>query len=121
MPVLLWIALGAVPGAWLRYAASSSLPTLPGHFPWATLGVNLLGGLLVGLFFGVRGSALAFDHPDRLLVVVGFLGGLTTFSTYSFETVQLLRQGQVAVALLYVLASNLGCLALAYAGLRLGA
>jgi CrcB protein len=90
------IGLGASFGAWLRWGLGLWLnPALP-DLPLGTLAANLLGGYLVGF-------ALAFfmQHPSltpewRLFIITGFLGGLTTFSTFSAETVTLLMRGQYA-------------------------
>ena len=90
------IGLGAACGAWLRWGLGLWLnPALP-ELPLGTLAANLVGGYLIGL-------ALAFfmQHPGlspewRLLIITGFLGGLTTFSTFSAETVTLLLRGQYA-------------------------
>ncbi len=90
------VGFGAVLGAWLRWGLGLWLnPALPG-LPLGTLSSNLIGGYLVGI-------AMAFflQHPGispewRLLVITGFLGGLTTFSTFSAETVTLLLRGQYA-------------------------
>jgi CrcB protein len=90
------IGIGAACGAWLRWGLGLWLnPALP-ELPLGTLAANLAGGYLVGL-------AVAFfiQHPGlspewRLLVITGFLGGLTTFSTFSAETVTLLLRGQYA-------------------------
>lgn len=90
------VGLGAAIGSWLRWGLGLWLnPTLP-ELPLGTLSANLVGGYLIGL-------AVAFfmQHPGlspewRLLVITGFLGGLTTFSTFSAETVTLLARGQYA-------------------------
>lgn len=90
------IGLGAAIGAWLRWGLGLWLnPSVP-ELPLGTLSANLIGGYLVGL-------AVAFfiQHPGlspewRLLIITGFLGGLTTFSTFSAETVTLLMRGQYA-------------------------
>lgn len=88
------IGLGAAFGAWLRWGLGLWLnPVLP-DMPLGTLAANLLGGYLVG--FAV---AFFMQHPGlspewRLLIITGFLGGLTTFSTFSAETVTLLMRGQ---------------------------
>ncbi|PIX05449.1 MAG: fluoride efflux transporter CrcB [Gallionellales bacterium CG_4_8_14_3_um_filter_54_18] len=90
------IGLGAACGAWLRWGLGLWLnPALP-ELPLGTLAANLIGGYLIGL-------AIAFfmQHPGlsaewRLLIITGFLGGLTTFSTFSAETVTLLLRGQYA-------------------------
>jgi CrcB protein len=90
------VGLGAAVGAWLRWGLGLWLnPALP-ELPLGTLAANLVGGYLIGL-------AIAFfmQHPGlspewRLLIITGFLGGLTTFSTFSAETVTLLLRGQYA-------------------------
>lgn len=90
------IGIGAACGAWLRWGLGLWLnPALP-ELPLGTLAANMLGGYLIGLAI-----ALFMQHPGlspewRLLIVTGFLGGLTTFSTFSAETVTLLLRGQYA-------------------------
>ena len=101
------IAVGATLGAWLRWGLGLWLnPALP-ELPLGTLAANLLGGYLVGL-------AIAFftQHPGlapewRLLIITGFLGGLTTFSTFSAETVTLLLREQY-VWLTAIVTTHLG-------------
>jgi CrcB protein len=101
------IGLGAACGAWLRWGFGLWLnPSLP-ELPLGTLAANLVGGYLIGL-------AVAFfmQHPSvspewRLLIITGFLGGLTTFSTFSAETVTLLIRGQYAWAM-GIIAAHLG-------------
>lgn len=104
---LLWqdlalVAGGAIVGALLRFAVSTWLPTK--SFPWATLTVNLGGAFLIGL---VMLPAPA-EHATRLWFVVGFLGALTTLSTYSFEVVDLWRTGRASLAILNMVANGLG-------------
>ena len=88
------VGLGAAIGAWLRWGLGWWLnPALP-ELPLGTLAANLVGGYLVGLVV-----AFFMQHPGlspewRLLIITGFLGGLTTFSTFSAETVTLLMRGQ---------------------------
>jgi CrcB protein len=101
------VGLGAAIGAWLRWGLGLWLnPTLP-ELPLGTLTANLIGGYLIGL-------AVAFfmQHPGlspewRLLIITGFLGGLTTFSTFSAETVTLLARGQYAWSM-GIIAAHLG-------------
>ena len=90
------IGLGAACGAWLRWGLGLWLNASVTNLPLGTLMANLLGGYLIGL-------AIAFfmQHPTissewRLFIITGFLGGLTTFSTFSAETVTLLIRGQYA-------------------------
>lgn len=88
------VGLGAAIGAWLRWGLGLWLnPALP-ELPLGTLAANLVGGYLIGL-----GIAFFMQHPGlapewRLFIITGFLGGLTTFSTFSAETVTLLMRGQ---------------------------
>jgi CrcB protein len=110
------VGIGAAFGAWLRWGFSTWLnPRLP-HFPLGTLASNLVGGYLVGLavaYFLVR-----HDLPPhwRLFVVTGFLGGLTTFSTFSAEVTELLARGEYATGLLLAGTHLVGSLMLTAAG-----
>jgi fluoride exporter len=113
------VALGAAAGALLRWQAGLRLGGVVAGWPVGTLAVNLGGGLLIGL-------ALAWFrlHPDqqvwRLLVVTGFLGGLTTFSAFSGESLGLLMGGRFGLALAHTLAHVVGALACAALGHALG-
>lgn len=111
------IAIGATLGAWLRWVLGVWLNRFADQLPWGTLAANLLGGYLVGIAVGVIGS-----HPEwppfwRLLAITGFLGGLTTFSTFSAETVAFIEEGRVAMALGYSGISLLGSMGLTVLGL----
>ena len=99
MSSFLAIGLGATLGAWLRWGLGLWLNPLFPTLPYGTLAANLLGGYLVGV-------AIAFllQHPGlppewRLFAITGFLGGLTTFSTFSAEVFTLISRGQLAWAL----------------------
>ena len=111
------VAVGASLGAWLRWLLSLWLNRHAEALPLGTLSANMVGGYLVGLVLGLIAA-----HPEwppfwRLFMVTGFLGGLTTFSTYSAETVALLEEGRFAWALGYAALSLLGSLALTFLGL----
>lgn len=111
------VALGAALGALLRWRAGLWLNAMWTGFPLGTLLVNAVGGLLIG-------SALAWfeQSPDellRLLLVTGFLGGLTTFSAFSVESLLLLQRGQWLLAAGHTLAHVLGALVCAAAGFAL--
>ena len=109
---ILGVALGGAIGAVLRYqvgrwmTAWLGAPAM-GVFPWATLAVNALGGLAMGVLAGLlaRGFGGASAEPLRLIVGVGILGGFTTFSAFSLEVTLLIERGQLTIALLYVLLS----------------
>jgi CrcB protein len=114
---LLAVGVGAMLGAWLRWGLSAWLnPRVP-HFPLGTLAANLVGGYLVG--FAVAFFAARHDlSPEvRLFAITGFLGGLTTFSTFSSEVIQLLLAGEYWTGGGLALAHLGGSLALTIAGI----
>ena len=109
---LLLIAAGAALGALLRYAASVGLSTIDEGFPYNTLFVNLLGAALIGLCWGLWRDEAWFFAWGRAFILIGLLGGFTTFSALSLEVVQLLEAGRAVTALTYVLSTAiLGILA----------
>jgi len=101
MERLLWIGLGGFVGSVLRYLASGLVQSLARNasFPLGTLAVNAAGCLVIGLLSQWSDSRGAFSPEARSLVFVGILGGFTTFSTFSNETMNLLRDGQLPAAL----------------------
>ena len=121
-PPSLWIGaaaggVGAALGALLRWQLSAWLNPLSDNVPAGTLAANLIGGYLVGV-----AVAWFAQHPDispawRLFAITGFLGGLTTFSTFSAEAVALLHQRDYIAALLHSGMHLLGSIALCIAGL----
>ncbi len=90
------IGLGAACGAWLRWGLGLWLNASVPSLPLGTLTANLLGGYLVGLAIAFFMQHPALSPEWRLFIITGFLGGLTTFSTFSAETVTLLIRGQYA-------------------------
>jgi fluoride exporter len=114
---LLAVGTGATLGAWMRWGLSSWLNARAPDFPLGTLASNLVGGYLVGLavaYFAVRHDLA----PEvRLFVITGFLGGLTTFSTFSSEVTQLLLRGEYVAGGGLALAHVAGSLLLTIAGL----
>lgn len=113
------VALGGAIGAMSRYFLMQSFTRLDlGSFPWATFLVNVLGSLLIGVLFVVftERSSLEMYRP---LLTIGFLGSLTTFSTFSLDALLLFQQGHYNTALFYVLGSVALCLLSALAGMQL--
>jgi len=117
---LLVISLGAIFGANARYLISRySVKLIGSAFPWGTLFINVVGSAIVGFFVVYAGERVILDPRWRLLVVVGFCGAFTTFSSYAFESMALFEQGQWQLMAANVLASNLLCLMGAVAGMAL--
>jgi CrcB protein len=111
LPAVLAVGLGAALGAWLRWGLGSLLNPLVPELPFGTLAANLVGGYLVGVAVAFFGQHPGLAPEARLFVITGFLGGLTTFSTFSAEAVHLLSRGEVAWALGHMglhLAGSLG-------------
>lgn len=101
-PVVVVAVLGAgAVGAVLRYALSRAFPVRPGHLPGGILIVNVVGSGLAGALIGLAERA-ALDGDLRLILVTGFCGGLTTFSTWTVETIEMLDGGRWRAAVLNV-------------------
>ena len=115
------VAAGGAIGCVLRYATSlGAARTLGAGFPFGTLLVNLIGCLLAGFVFGIAGKHAGISPVIRALLLTGFLGGYTTFSTYMVETVTAIQSGSWLVAAGSFLANNLAGAGLAVAGLYVG-
>ncbi len=116
------VALGGAIGAVLRHQTGRLMTHWLGAktvtaFPWATLTVNVVGSLLMGLLAGWMARQGAGGEQMRLLLGVGLLGGFTTFSSFSLEMMLLIERGQIAPAMTYALVSVLAGLAGLYIGL----
>jgi len=115
----LLVALGGASGAMLRY--SMFLLFGANHlFPWATLGINIAGSFAIGLVWGMFGQADWFHQWGRLLIVIGILGGFTTFSAFSIEVLTLMQNNRLIAALAYIFASIATCLVAVWLGQKLG-
>ncbi len=119
MKLFLLVCLGGALGSGARYgtdlAFKQAAPNMAAAFPYATLGVNLLGCLAIGLGYGWLARGGNSVDEWRALLLVGFCGGLTTFSTFANQTLAL----DTGKGLLNVAASVLGCLFMAWVGLTL--
>jgi fluoride exporter len=114
------ISLGAIVGANARYLLSRYAARLLGPvFPYGTLIINVLGSMIVGFFVIWTSERVLADPRWRLLVVVGFCGAFTTFSSYAFETMAYFEQGQWLLMFTNILSNNLLCLGGALAGMAL--
>ncbi len=122
MKLLLLIAIGGAIGSIARYLLSSQTYSILGsYFPYGTLVVNVLGAFLIGIISMIiteRFSGYAMEL--RGLLLIGFLGGFTTFSSFSLETMNLLENGQLSYALLNIVGSVVLCLIATWLGLMLG-
>lgn len=115
------IAVGGAAGACLRVLAARPFTAAYGAaaWPWWLIFVNVSGAFLIGVIWALlEGQRISQDWGP--LLVTGVLGGYTTFSTFSLDTIRLMEDGRIGAALAYVLASVLLSLAAAYGGLLLG-
>jgi CrcB protein len=122
MTKILLVMLGGSLGALSRYGvALLAVKLFGGRFPYGTLIVNLSGCFLIGLSFALAERGFPLMNPSALLFfVTGYLGALTTFSTYALETVNSIRSGGLLVPLLNVLLNNVCGAALAILGMWIG-
>ncbi len=123
MQASLLVALGGAVGSVARYWVGVLSVWVVGsdNFPWGTLVINVVGSFVIGLFAALTGpdGRLAGDAPTRLLIMVGLCGGFTTFSSFSLQTLSLLRGGAMLAGLLNIAASVLLCLLATAAGAAL--
>jgi fluoride exporter len=106
MNAILLVAGGGAIGSVLRYLTGVLMTRLLGAaFPYGTLTVNVLGGLLMGVFIELLARRFEGSEELRLFVAIGIMGGFTTFSSFSLDTVLLWQRGETAVAAFYVLSS----------------
>jgi CrcB protein len=112
--------VAAIVGANFRYLLSRlAAKELGSAFPYGTLFINIVGSFIVGFFLVWTTERVLVDPRWRLLVVIGFCGSFTTFSSYAFETMAYFEQGQYALMLTNILSNNLLCLGAALAGMAL--
>ena len=108
----LWVALGGATGAVLRFKVGALVGRNLGvAFPYGTLSVNLLGSFVIGLLWVIFNQQAWANPALKQLFIVGVLGGFTTFSSFSLDSILLLQQERYMAAFSYVSVSLLGCLA----------
>jgi fluoride exporter len=116
LPVIA-ICIGASLGALSRWGLALWFG-VGGLMPWGTLAANLIGGYLIGVMVAIFSSMPNIDPVWRLAIVTGFLGGLTTFSSFSAEVTSMLMEGRLGVAALTATAHLAGSLVLTWLGIR---
>jgi fluoride exporter len=117
---LVAIFVGGAVGTVARYELDAHHPVVAGHFPWVTLLINLSGSFAIGLLVPLTEQLAPRAPLARPLLIVGFLGGWTTYSTLAVEATLLAKDGAVATFFAYLAATVIGGLALVVAGSALG-
>ena len=118
MPTFIWVFIGGGLGSICRYGIAEGLKSYQFTFPYATLLANVLACFILGTMVG---GALKtdIDLSYRLLIMTGFCGGFSTFSTFTYETFALLEQGKFTFALVNIGGSLFVCLVSIYLGLKI--
>ena len=115
-----WVALGGALGSLGRWGLTGFVQAQShAGFPWGTFAVNAIGSLLIGTLGTLAVERMALAGDARLFLITGVLGGFTTFSAFSFETLALLRAGQWAAGAGYALGSVVFGVIAAFAGMRI--
>jgi CrcB protein len=114
---ILAIFSGAGFGALLRYFLGTKLNSIYPSIPLGTLSANLIGGYLIGLFIAFFATNTALAPEWRLFIITGFLGGLTTFSTFSAEIVALLQEGRLSLSIMAALLHVMGSIIMTLLGI----
>lgn len=118
---LLLLAFAGAVGTLARYSLAGVVQRVLGpDFPWGTLVVNTAGCLAAGFFWALFEGRLAVTSIARVVVLVGFMGGFTTFSTYILETGQLIRDSQLMMAMMNLMAQNVIGIICLFIGMALG-
>jgi fluoride exporter len=117
---LVAIFVGGAIGTVARYELDARHPIAPGHFPWVTLLINLSGSFAIGLLVPLTEYFTPRAPLARPLLIVGFLGGWTTYSTLAVEAILLAKHGAIADFVVYLVATLVGGLALVVVGTALG-
>ena len=116
MKNFLYIGLAAAIGAWSRWGIGILLNTIHPLFPLGTLTVNLIGGYLMGISMGAFELFTELNPNLKLIINIGFLGGLTTFSAFTAEVFQLLQKNEFVASLTLIALHVIGSLLMAYLG-----
>lgn len=116
--MILLVGAGGFAGSVARFLSQQlALKYYPSSFPWGTLLVNIIGCFLIGLIYALAEKGTLLSPEVRLLLATGFCGGFTTFSSFAYENIALMRDGQWMYAFFYIVASVIVGLVAAYLGL----
>jgi len=117
---LLLVGLGGGIGSIARYLCQKWFnENYPHPFPWGTFVINLIGCFLIGVFYAATEKSTVLSPQTRLLLIAGFCGGFTTFSTFAFENMNLLRSGDLLYFSVYIIASVVLGIAGVFAGIAI--
>ena len=116
MSNLIWVATGGAIGASLRYLSSITIKFIYPSFPFGTLFVNVLGSFIIGLLMNYLENRNVPENFIRYFIIIGLLGSYTTFSTFSFEVIDLVNNKKIFISLIYILLSVSSCLFFAFLG-----
>ena len=117
MERFLYIGVGGFIGSVCRYGLSSMLYRVLGdRFPYGTLAVNIIGCFTIGFLMTLFETRFLVQPYLRLFITIGILGGFTTFSTFSYETIEILKGGNITLGVLNILGSVLLCLVATWLG-----
>lgn len=120
MSQIVAVALGGAIGSVARFLLAGWIGRLmDANFPWGTLAVNVVGGLAMGLLIEAMAQSWSVSPEVRAFLTIGLLGGFTTFSAFSLETVALLQRGETISALTYIVASVILSVGAVWCGMRL--
>ena len=121
MQNLIYIFIGGGIGSVFRYLVQGIVfRIVPSSFPYGTLTVNIVGSFLIGFFVTFFEEKFLISSSLRLFLTIGILGGFTTFSSFSFETITLLKNGEVLNASMNIVISVSSCLIVTYGGMLIG-
>lgn len=118
--IALWLAAAGAAGTLLRAAANGVAIRLFGDgFPWGTFAVNVVGSFAFGAIYGLARGRGGISTAHETVILVGLLGGFTTYSSFAFQSVEMLQAGRLVPAVAYVVGTNVAALVATWAGLRL--
>ena len=116
MSNFIWVAFGGAIGASLRFFSSSFIKTIYPNFPFSTLFVNILGSFIIGLLMNYLENKNISESFIRYFLIIGLLGSYTTFSTFSFDAVDLINNRKFLLSFFYIFLSVSSCILFAFLG-----